>query len=170
MQVRYFAVHFLEHSTCTVKFSRLFSILNVSSILLSYRSLTFHSEVSYVKTKRDEEADDTEDEDLYKQIKGSLSTKIEAVVKTLIKIQTLDPNAKSLVFSTWNGVLDILGEALDQNDIHYAALQSQGKFKRNLQKFKNRDDVKVLLIPLKSGANGLNLIEASHVLLGKYYL
>merc|ERR1712083_638317 len=29
----------------------------------------------------------------------------------------------------------------------------------------NRDDVKVLLIPLKSGANGLNLIEASHVLL-----
>ena len=85
----------------------------------------------------------------------------------MIKIQTLDPNAKSLVFSTWNGVLDILGEALDQNDIHYAALQSQGKFKRNLQKFKNRDDVKVLLIPLKSGANGLNLIEASHVLLGK---
>lgn len=97
-----------------------------------------------------------------------MSTKIEAVVKTLIKIQTLDPNAKSLVFSTWNGVLDILGEALDQNDIHYAALQAQGKFKRNLQKFKNRDDVKVLLIPLKSGANGLNLIEASHVLLGKY--
>merc|ERR1712228_408378 len=116
--------------------------------------------------KRDEEADDTEDEDLYKQIKGSLSTKIEAVVKTLVKIQTQDPNAKSLVFSAWNGVLDILGEALDHNDIKYAALQSGPvKFHRNLQKFKNRKDVNVLLLPLKSGANGLNLIEASHVLL-----
>ena len=31
--------------------------------------------------------------------------------------------------------------------------------------FQNRDDVKVLLMPLKSGANGLNLIEANHVLL-----
>ena len=133
-----------------------------------FRNLTFHSEVSYVKTKTEESKEESaEDEELYSHIKGSLSTKIEAVVKTLVKIQTLDPNAKSLVFSTWNGVLDILGEALDQNDIHYAALQAQqGKFKRNLQKFKNREDVKVLLIPLKSGANGLNLIEASHVLLG----
>merc|ERR1711936_1206003 len=61
---------------------------------------------------------------------------------------------------------DILGEALDHNDIRYAALQStQVKFHRNLQKFKNREDVNVLLLPLKSGANGLNLIEASHVLL-----
>jgi E3 ubiquitin-protein ligase SHPRH len=134
-----------------------------------FRNLTFHSEVSYVKTKKEEDNESKEDEELYKQIKGSLSTKVEAVVKTLIKIQTLDPNAKSLVFSTWNGVLDILGEALDQNDIHYSALQAQqGKFKRNLQKFKNREDVKVLLIPLKSGANGLNLVEASHVLLGNY--
>ncbi len=31
--------------------------------------------------------------------------------------------------------------------------------------FQNRDDVKVLLLPISSGANGLNLIEASHVLL-----
>jgi E3 ubiquitin-protein ligase SHPRH len=29
----------------------------------------------------------------------------------------------------------------------------------------NRDDVKVLLLPVTSGANGLNLISASHVLL-----
>jgi len=86
-------------------------------------------------------------------------------VKTLIKIRNDDPTAKSLVFSTWNSVLDILESALQTNDIQFATLHVQGKFKRNLQKFKNREDVKVLLLPITSGANGLNLIEASHVLL-----
>ena len=83
-----------------------------------------------------------------------MSTKMEAVVKTLIKIQNDDPNAKSLVFSSWNDVLDILGSALTENDIQFATLHAQGKFKRNLQKFKNRDDVRVLLLPISSGANG----------------
>ena len=47
-----------------------------------------------------------------------------------------DPGAKSLVFSTWTDVLDILASALTENDIPFAALQDQGKFKRNLEKFK----------------------------------
>jgi hypothetical protein len=57
-------------------------------------------------------------------------------VKTLIKIRNDDPTAKSLVFSTWNSVLDILESALQTNDIQFATLHVQGKFKRNLQKFK----------------------------------
>ena len=71
-------------------------------------------------------------------VRGSLSTKVESVVKTLLKIQRLDPTAKSLVFSTWNGILDIIGEALDENEIHHASLATTGgkNFKRNLQKFK----------------------------------
>ena len=60
------------------------------------------------------------------------------MVKTLLKIQRLDPNAKSLVFSTWSAILDIIGEALEENDIHFASLATAGgkNFKRNLQKFK----------------------------------
>jgi len=99
-----------------------------------------------------------------------MGTKVEAVVKSLIKIRNEDGEAKSLVFSTWTDVLDILGAALDENNIPYASLHNsgattQGNFKRNLQKFKNREDVKVLLMPISRGANGLNLVEASHVLL-----
>merc|ERR1719220_1692194 len=103
-------------------------------------------------------------------VKGSHSTKVEAGIKCLLRIRAEDEEAKSLVFSTWPDVLDILATALEENDIAYAALHknastTQNKFKRNIQKFKNRDDVKVLLMPISQGANGLNLIEASHVIL-----
>ena len=53
-----------------------------------------------------------------------------------MKIRADDPEAKTLVFSTWPDVLDILGSALADNDIAFAALHAQRKFKRNLQKFK----------------------------------
>ncbi|TRY78378.1 hypothetical protein TCAL_01692 [Tigriopus californicus] len=128
------------------------------------RNITVHGEISYVKTRK-EEVNSEEEKQALEQVKGSLSTKMEAVVRAIMAIQAEDPNSKSLVFSTWTDVLDILGTALTENSIPFASLHSNVKFKRNLQKFKNRQDVKVLLLPITSGANGLNLIEASHVLL-----
>ena len=65
-------------------------------------------------------------------------------MKCLVKIQSDDEDAKSLVFSTWTDVLDILAAALDENDIPYASLHNnaattQNKFKRNIQRFKVRN-------------------------------
>ena len=100
------------------------------------RSVTAHAEISYVSTKvEDEEQFDME------AVKGSHSTKVEAVIKCLLRIRAEDEEAKSLVFSTWPDVLDILATALEENDIAYAALHkntstTQNKFKRNIQKFK----------------------------------
>jgi len=129
------------------------------------RHMNPHRDISYV-CRKNEQVEEDEDMEIA-DVKGDHSTKIEAVVKMLLRIQVESPGAKSLVFSTWTDVLDILATALDDNSINYAALHTQGKGKlqRNLQKFKNRDDVHVLLLPVSSGANGLNLTEASHVLL-----
>ena len=75
-------------------------------------------------------------------------------MKCLVKIQSDDEDAKSLVFSTWTDVLDILAAALDENDIPYASLHNnaattQNKFKRNIQRFKARIAmISTLILPL----------------------
>ena len=92
------------------------------------------------------------------------------MLRCLMRIRAEDESAKTLVFSTWPDVLDILAQALEENNIPHAALHkgisaTQNKYKRNIQKFKNRGDIKVLLMPISQGANGLNLVEANHVIL-----
>ncbi|XP_058110678.1 uncharacterized protein LOC131253624 isoform X2 [Magnolia sinica] len=57
------------------------------------------------------------------RVKGSYGTKIEAVTRTLLWIKSTDPEAKVLVFSSWNDVLDVLGHALDANNITYVRMK-----------------------------------------------
>ncbi|XP_069811452.1 E3 ubiquitin-protein ligase SHPRH isoform X2 [Dendropsophus ebraccatus] len=123
------------------------------------RQTTSHKEISYVFTS--EVA--TEEKDL--PVKGSHSTKVEAVVRTLMKIQSLDPGAKSLVFSTWQDVLDIIAKALQDNGLVFSQINGIQTFQENLSAFKYDPKINILLLPLHTGSNGLNIIEATHVLL-----
>ncbi|XP_063773959.1 E3 ubiquitin-protein ligase SHPRH isoform X2 [Pseudophryne corroboree] len=123
------------------------------------RQTTLHKEISYVFTS--EAAD--EEKDI--PVKGSHSTKVEAVIRTLIKVQSMDPGAKSLVFSTWQDVLDIIAKALQDNDLVFSQINGIQKFQENLSAFKYDPKINILLLPLHTGSNGLNIIEATHVLL-----
>ncbi|CAG7717070.1 unnamed protein product [Allacma fusca] len=101
------------------------------------------------------------------EVKGSHSTKVESVVGTLLRLQESHPGEKCLIFSQWTDVLEIIAHALEQNDIKHCILMNSSKFKFHtvIERFKNREDIQALLIPLQSGSKGLNLIEATHVLL-----
>ncbi|XP_054830788.1 E3 ubiquitin-protein ligase SHPRH isoform X4 [Eublepharis macularius] len=123
------------------------------------RQTTSHKEISYVFTA---ESANQEDD---MPVKGSHSTKVEAVVRTLKKIQYKDPGAKSLVFSTWQDVLDIIAKALYDNSMVFAQINGINKFQENLSAFKYDPKINILLLPLHTGSNGLNIIEATHVLL-----
>ncbi|XP_059166232.1 E3 ubiquitin-protein ligase SHPRH-like [Physella acuta] len=119
------------------------------------RHMTSVREISYVTTKKTVRPD----------VKGSHSTKVQAIIECLLKIRQEDPTAKSLVFSVWVSVLDILAAALAKNKIIYKSLHDLNYFQKNLSAFKSEESIQVLLLPLHSGANGLNLVEANHVLL-----
>ncbi|KAE8601657.1 hypothetical protein XENTR_v10013750 [Xenopus tropicalis] len=123
------------------------------------RQTTSHKEISYVFTSEGA----NQEQDI--PVKGSHSTKVEAVVRTLIKIQTQDPGAKSLVFSTWQDVLDIIAKALQDNNLVFSQINGIHKFQENLSAFKYDPKINILLLPLHTGSNGLNIIEATHVLL-----
>ncbi|XP_008539094.2 E3 ubiquitin-protein ligase SHPRH [Equus przewalskii] len=123
------------------------------------RQNTSHKEISYVFTS--EKANQEEDI----PVKGSHSTKVEAVVRTLKRIQRRDPGAKALVFSTWQDVLDIISKALTDNSMEFAQISRVKTFQENLSAFKYDPQINILLLPLHTGSNGLTIIEATHVLL-----
>ena len=61
----------------------------------------------------------------------------------------------------------VIGKALSMNDVDFksvAGIQAK-QFERLLDVFKESELCNVLLLPLHSGAKGLNIIEASHVIL-----
>ncbi|XP_007953805.1 E3 ubiquitin-protein ligase SHPRH [Orycteropus afer afer] len=123
------------------------------------RQTTSHKEISYVFTS--EKANQEEDI----PVKGSHSTKVEAVVRALMRIQLRDPGAKALVFSTWQDVLDIISKALTDNNMEFAQISRVKTFQENLSAFKHDPQINILLLPLHTGSNGLTIIEATHVLL-----
>jgi hypothetical protein len=70
-----------------------------------------------------------------------------------------------LIFSHWNDVLALVERALTSNKIESVRIKDRSNFQRSLDRFKQDLSVPVLLLNLRSGGNGLNLIEAQHVLL-----
>ncbi|EDV27774.1 uncharacterized protein TRIADDRAFT_53804 [Trichoplax adhaerens] len=65
----------------------------------------------------------------------------------------------------WTVVLNLISQALTDNKINHINAKSGQNFQDSITKFKYDTSIPVLLLPLKSGANGLNLIEATHVIL-----
>ncbi|ONM60590.1 zinc ion binding [Zea mays] len=114
-------------------------------------------------------------------VQGSYGTKFEAVTRRILRITSTDGTAKVLVFSSWNDVLDVLEHSLAANNISYVRMKGGRKSQAALSQFKGQESninvdkvnraackmqpVQVLLMLIQHGANGLNLLEAQHVIL-----
>lgn len=115
-------------------------------------------------------------------VQGSYSTKIEAVTRRILWITSTNPAAKVLVFSSWNDVLDVLEHAFAANNITFVRMKGGRKSHVAISRFIGHDNyveengkglvgqpearsIQVLLLLTQHGANGLNLLEAQHVIL-----
>jgi len=107
---------------------------------------------------------------------GANSAKTLAVMSELEKVWDQDPRSKVLIFSQFLGFLDIMEMCLDKKHIPYDRLDGKLSLKERLKVLNNfnHDDStpyshpntntgSVLLISMKAGGVGLNLVAASSV-------
>lgn len=124
------------------------------------RELTKGSDIGFVSLKNKDKTNSS-------KVQEKHSTKVEAVIKTVLDLKQKDPKVKIIIFSTWDIVLKVLKKALDESKISYCSLSmAQKNYEVDLRDFKDPNLNKtVLLLPISLGCKGLNLTEATHVFL-----
>lgn len=100
------------------------------------------------------------------KMKGNCnSAKVEGVVKCLLKILRSDHLSKCIVFSEHVTMLEMIVDLLQANSIEHRIARDNKSLQRFIDDFRHDREINVLLMPYSLGANGLNIIEATHVLL-----
>ncbi|XP_073129793.1 uncharacterized protein [Henckelia pumila] len=148
------------------------------------RQPTDFGNIAYADDRQNVKSGDCDKSEVFMTVQGSYSTKIEAVTRRILWIISTDPTAKILVFSSWNDVLDVLQHAFATNNISYVRMKGGRKSQIAINEFKgqrshakennkkideetNTKSAQVLLLLIQHGANGLNLLEAQHVILAE---
>ena len=104
-------------------------------------------------------------------LRGAGSAKLSAILKELMTIWDSDPGSKVLIFSQFLGFLDLIGTALTKEGIPHTRLDGSFSARERVQaieKFKQGTSCgskigSVLLLTMKTGGVGLNLVVASTV-------
>lgn len=107
--------------------------------------------------------------DWSRHVIGSNGSKTALLIKLLSGIWRKEYTAKVVVFSEWEEALDLIRNALIANHMRCydggSSVRSSESFSQVIQKFKCDTLGVCLLLPLKKAAAGLNIIEATHVIL-----
>jgi hypothetical protein len=75
-------------------------------------------------------------------------------------------SSQVIVFSQWDSMLRRIGETLEENGIENVFVRGNVHVRNAaITKFKNSKKVKVIMLSLENAASGINLTEATHVIL-----
>lgn len=99
---------------------------------------------------------------------ASKSTKINALLQEMDVILRTDPSIKSIIFSQWTSMLDLLEQPLNDAGYHFVRLDgamSQTQRQNAVDAFNNDPTVTLFLVSMKAGGLGLNLTAGSRVFL-----
>jgi len=96
------------------------------------------------------------------------STKVMALLKALKELRQRDAASKSVIFSQWTSMLDLLEEPLVIHGFTFLRLDGtvpQAKREEILQQFRTVPTTTLLLVSLRAGGVGLNLTVANNCFL-----
>ena len=96
------------------------------------------------------------------------SAKIDQTMKLLADIRENDPTEKTLIFSSFTTLLDLLEVPLRRMRYNYQRYDGSMKFDDRVDavnEFMDKADENIMLISIKAGNAGLNLNKASQVIM-----
>lgn len=113
------------------------------------------------------------------QLAGDWGTKLNTIVRGIMRLKQTDPSAKSLVFTQWAQMVDVISLALRMNRISHARMDSKdarlsasvhtvGRQNTNtvgraVSRFISDPECLVLVLTTQKGSTGLTLVNATHV-------
>nr|GMD36140.1 helicase-like transcription factor CHR28 isoform X1 [Ipomoea batatas] len=107
--------------------------------------------------------DSSSDSDILVQSNGETSS-----IENKNSVPHTEGPIKAIVFSQWTGMLDLVERSLNQSGIPYERLDGTmtlGARDRAVKEFNTNPKVTVMLMSLKAGNLGLNMVAACHVIL-----
>ncbi|CAG8493904.1 3556_t:CDS:10 [Acaulospora morrowiae] len=96
------------------------------------------------------------------------STKIERLMHELALGQQEDPGCKTIVFSQWTSMLDLIEEPIRNAGYKFCRYDGTMDAKERtkaIQKLSNDPEILIMLVSLKAGGVGLNLTKANRVIM-----
>lgn len=93
-------------------------------------------------------------------INGSFGTKLDAVIKHVKYLQTIDQGIKIVVFSRWVVVLANLSRGLEENGVKTISFKTDSNA---AETFKNDPTITVFMLTSQKQSAGLTLTCATHV-------
>ena len=88
------------------------------------------------------------------------------MIRYLKEILSQSNDNRFIVFSQWDSMLKLVGKVLKESDINHLFLNgSIHVINGRIKKFKLDQGVRVVLLSSEKAASGLNLTEASHIIL-----
>lgn len=98
--------------------------------------------------------------------KPVLGTKLEHLIKTLKDILNTNNKEKIIVFSQWDNMLKLISKVLKEYEIGHIFINgSLHTVSAKIRKFKLDSDINVVLMSSDKSPSGLNLTEASTIIL-----
>jgi SNF2 family DNA or RNA helicase len=96
------------------------------------------------------------------------SAKVSRCIELLQQIEKNDRAEKTIIFSQFTSLLDLLEVPLRKTGIQYQRYDggmSASKRNQAIIDFQEDENLKVLLVSIKAGNSGLNLVAASQVII-----
>eukprot|EP01083_Nonionella_stella_P075343 204801_1 len=96
------------------------------------------------------------------------SSKLRKLMEIIGDLHEKEPKSKCVVFSQWTSMLDIIQNELERNRYQYCRLDGKmtvQKRNKSIHKLNHDPRCWIMLISLKAGGVGLNLVAANHVIM-----